>query len=212
MKVKSYLLAAVLGITSCMVQAEETLVEENEVASTEQATQNLDSAYISDDLFIYMHAGAGNNYRILGSINAGDEIKVTGNQENGYTEIIDPKGRKTWVEDKYVSNTPGLRFVIAELNTKLASNDESNQQVYEELNQAKSYITNLESNATTLEKQILSLNEQLASTKSQLTNQDLELKKEYFFNGAIVLAIGLLLGVVLPRISMRKRSNMESWK
>lgn len=60
--------------------------------------------------------------------------------------------------------------------------------------------------------EITILKKQLLYTQSQLSNQDLDLKKEYFFNGAIVLAIGLLLGIILPRLSVRKKASMESWK
>ena len=30
--------------------------------------------YISENLFIYIHTGAGKNYRILGSINSGEKV------------------------------------------------------------------------------------------------------------------------------------------
>ncbi|MGL6176871.1 MAG: TIGR04211 family SH3 domain-containing protein, partial [Vibrionaceae bacterium] len=41
-------------------------------------------SYISDELFIYMHAGPGTEYRILGSINAGVPVKVMGAEKSGY--------------------------------------------------------------------------------------------------------------------------------
>ena len=85
-------------------------------SDSEESSVEVTQGFISDDLFIYMHSGAGNNFRILGSINSGTEIKLTGLTENEYTQIIDNKNRKAWVESKYVSTTPGLRFVIAELS------------------------------------------------------------------------------------------------
>lgn len=191
-------------MVSCLVQAEET--------DQQPTDENLVTAYISDDLFIYMHAGPGNNYRILGSINAGDEVKLTGEEDNGYTQIVDNKNRNTWVESKYVSTTPGLRVVIAELNTKLANNEDNNQQISSDLTLAQTEITQLTEQAELLNGEISSLKTQLAQTQSKLSNQDLDLKKEYFFNGAIVLGIGLLFGLIIPRLSLRKKSSMESWK
>ena len=181
--------------------------------ATEQTTQdNLATGYISDDLFIYMHAGPGNNYRILGSINAGDEVKLTSKEQNGYSQIIDNKNRTTWVESKYVSTKPGLRVIIAELNAKLADNEEVQQQTSNELLLANQEINQLNDKNTELSQQLSNLNQQLTQTQSQLSNQDLAIKKEYFFNGAIVLGLGLLLGLILPRLAMRKRSSMDSWK
>ena len=204
MKVIKCLLASLLLISNFFSYAEEE--------TTQTTGENLTPAYISDDLFIYMHAGPGNNYRILGSINAGDEVSMTGESANGYTQIIDSKNRETWVESKYVSTTPGIRAAIAELNGKLASNEDSSLQLSSELTQANNDISQLTENNNQLTNEITSLKTQLAKTESQLSNQDLDLKKEYFFNGAIVLAIGLFLGLVLPRLSVRKKGSMESWK
>jgi SH3 domain protein len=35
--------------------------------------------------------------------------------------------------------------------------------------------------------------------------------KEWFFTGAIVLGIGLILGLILPKLFTRKRNTMQSW-
>ncbi|MBA6264811.1 TIGR04211 family SH3 domain-containing protein [Colwellia sp. Bg11-12] len=178
----------------------------------EDAPSNLDSGYISDDLFIYMHSGAGNNYRILGSINSGTEVKVTGQYENDYTEIIDDKNRKVWVESKYISLKPGLRFVIAELNERLANTTSNTDSMSEELAQAKNTIENLSSEKAQLNNEISQLNKTLMVTRSKLKDQDTNIKKEWFFNGAIVLVIGLLLGLILPRLAARRKGSMDNWK
>lgn len=199
------MLASLFFISSFLVQAEEDNTQTGE-------EENYTTAYISDNLFIYMHAGPGNNYRILGSINAGDDVKMTGEVENGYTQIIDLKKRVTWVESKYVSTTPGLRSAIAELNSKLANHEDSNQAIVSDLEQANNDLAKLSQKNSQLTNEISALKQTLAKTESQLSNQDLDLKKEYFFNGAIVLAVGLLLGLVIPRLSVRKKASMESWK
>jgi SH3 domain protein len=178
----------------------------------EDAASNLDSGYISDDLFIYMHSGAGNNYRILGSINSGTEVKVTGQYENDYTEIVDDKNRNVWVESKYISLKPGLRFVIAELNERLANTTSNTDSMSEELAQAKNTIENLSSEKAQLNNEISQLNKTLMVTRSKLKDQDTNIKKEWFFNGAIVLVIGLLLGLILPRLAARRKGSMDNWK
>lgn len=178
--------------------------------STDESNANI--GYITDDLFIYMHAGPGSNYRLVGSINAGDEITLTGKVENDYTEIIDAKERTAWVESKYLSTEPGLRQVIASLNAQLAAQSEDYEQTSAQLTDNNQLINSLQSRESELTSQIDNLNKQLDTLRGQLDNQDLEVKKEYFFNGAIVLVIGLILGIVLPRLASRKRSSMDSWK
>jgi len=208
MKIIKCLLASLMLISSFITQAEETDAQAQ--APTEM--ENLTPAYISDDLFVYMHAGPGNNYRILGSINAGDEVRITNEVNNGYTQIIDEKNRTTWVESKYVSITPGLRVAIAELNSKLASSEVNSQQASADLIQVQNEMSQLDQQTSQLNAEITTLKQQLALTESKLSNQDLDLKKEYFFNGAIVLAIGLIFGLIIPRLSVRKKGSMENWK
>ncbi|OKY25058.1 TIGR04211 family SH3 domain-containing protein [Thalassotalea sp. PP2-459] len=200
-----------MKIITCLVIATLSLLAP-QALSEESQQEPKESAYIIDDLFIYMHAGAGANYRIVGSVNAGDEIKLTGNESNGYTEIIDPRDRITWVESKYLSKTPGMRVAIAELNTKLANQEESVEQSESSLSLANQQINQLKANEKALNKKITALTRDLDTAQSKVDNQDLALKKEYFFNGAIVLAIGLILGLVLPRLAARKRSSMDNWK
>lgn len=178
----------------------------------QESQADLTSGYISDDLFIYVHSGAGNNYRILGSVNSGTEVKITGKQENDYSEIIDEKNRQVWVESKYVSPKPGLRFVIAELNERLANNTSNSDIMSQDLAQAKTTIEQLSSEQIKLNNEISQLNKTLTVTRSKLKDQDTNIKKEWFFNGAIVLVVGLLLGLIIPKLVSRRRGSMDSWK
>lgn len=181
-------------------------------ASAQQEPSTLTDGYISDELFIYMHSGAGNNYRIVGSINAGTQVKLTGEQRNGYTEIIDDKERTAWVEDKFVSEKPGLRFVVAELNGQLAENSDIESTLKSQLDEQQVRLTDAESKNVELTNQITALESQLSTTQAKLSSQDLDIKKEWFFNGAIVMGIGLILGLLLPRLASRRKSSMDSWK
>ncbi|GLX84422.1 signal transduction protein [Thalassotalea loyana] len=169
-----------------------------------------EKAFISDELFIYMLAGAGTNYRILGSINAGDEISLTGEEANGYTQIIDSKQRAGWIESKFVSENPSLRTVIAQLNSELASYNETEQRLNQDINSQQTTISDLEQQNKSLQGELKSLTTQFDELKLQVDNQDLELKKQYFFYGAMVLGIGLLLGIILPHLTAKKRKT-SSW-
>jgi len=168
-------------------------------------------AYISDNLTIFMHAGPGTNYRILGTINAGAEIKTTGKSDKGYSEIIDEKNRITWVETKYITNEAGLRFVVAELNDKIASSNSYTNQLDGELNELKNSVESLNQDKKQLSTQLAKTQIQLKETQSKVKDQDTKILTQRFYNGAIVLGIGLLLGLILPRLFARRRSSMDSW-
>lgn len=167
--------------------------------------------YISDDLFIYMHAGPGTNYRILGTVIAGTQVKVTGESSNDYSEVIDEKGRKTWVETKYVNDKPGIRFAVAELNSQLTNASSTESSLNTELERTKVVLSEVQEKNNQLTNQLTQLNNELSSTKLQLKSQDVDIQKEWFFNGAIVLAIGLILGLLIPIVSSRKR-KADTWR
>ncbi len=179
--------------------------------SAQAAENNYKQGYISDELFIYMHAGPGTNYRILGTIIAGSEVKITGSVDNGYSEIIDEKNRATWVESKYVTTKTGLRFVVAKLNKKIASNGDFTSQLDGEVNELKSKVNLLTNDKKKLSTELKKLTNTLAKTQTKIKDQDTNIKKQWFFNGALVLGIGLILGLILPRFFARRRGAMDSW-
>lgn len=167
--------------------------------------------FIIDDLSIYMHTGPGTNYRILGTINAGSEIKTTGKSDKGYSEIIDDKNRNTWVETKYLTTKPGLRYVVAELNGKIASSSDYTSQLDGEVNQLRSSVEMLTEDKNQLLSKLKQVEQQLKTTTSKVKDQDTKILTQRFYNGAIVLGVGLILGLILPRFFARRKSSMDSW-
>lgn len=167
--------------------------------------------FISDDLSIFMHTGPGTNYRILGTINAGSEIKTTGKSEKGYSEIIDGKDRNAWVETKYLNTSPGLRFVVAELNGKIASSSDYTNQLDGEVNQLRSSVEILSKDKEKLLTQLKQVEQQLKVTLTKVKDQDTKILTQRFYNGAIVLGIGLILGLIIPKFFARRKSSMDSW-
>ena len=182
------------------------------IAAFSAQAEESQQGFISDDLSIFMHAGPGTNYRILGTINAGSQIQTTGESSNDYSEIIDDKNRKTWVETKFITTQPGLRFVVADLNGKLASGSDYTAQLDGEVNELKSTIDLINKEKETLQAEFKQVQQQLISSQSKVKDQDTSIKKQWFFNGAIVLGIGLILGLILPKFFARRRNSMDSWE
>lgn len=180
-------------------------------ASPDSSLSKGSQAYISDDLTIFMHAGPGTNYRILGTINAGSQIEITGKSDNGYSEIVDDKNRITWIETKYITTKPGLRFALADVNKKLVSANDYNAQLDGEINELKNNIALINQDRKKLSSKLETVQKQLTETQSKVSNQDSKMLSQRFYNGAIVLGVGLLFGLILPRLFARRRSSMDSW-
>jgi len=179
--------------------------------SAQAAENNYKQGYISDELFIYMHAGPGTNYRILGTVIAGSDVKITGAVENGYSEIIDNKDRATWVESKYVTTQAGLRFVVDKLKEEITTSSNFTSQLDGQVNELKNEVNLLTNDKKELSIELKKLTDTLVQTQAKIEDQDTDIKKQWFFTGALVLGIGLLLGLILPRFFARRRGAMDSW-
>ncbi len=181
------------------------------ISLAQAAESSTTDGYISENLFVYMHSGAGKNYRILGTINSGDKVQLTGETNNEYSQVITDKNKTGWIESKHVSTKPGMRYVIADLNEKLASFQAQSDATAMQLENTRGQVEALKTERSELQNSIAALNMELTGTKSQLKSQDTDIKKQWFFNGAIVLGVGLLLGLVLPRLFAKRKASMDSW-
>ena len=103
------LLATVLLSTSVTAQQEPT--------GTPVSPQN---AYISDKLITYLYNGPGRDFKIIGSIAAGEEIKLLAEDSTSdYWQLTDSKGRTGWILKQYVSLTPVFGGEAGELQQQL---------------------------------------------------------------------------------------------
>ncbi len=76
--------------------------------------------YISDELSTWVRSGPGDQYRIVGTLNAGEEVTLLSvNDSTNYGQIRDPKGRTTWIPLDQLSQTPSLRTRVPELEQQV---------------------------------------------------------------------------------------------
>ncbi|GIA96175.1 TIGR04211 family SH3 domain-containing protein [Vibrio cholerae] len=179
--------------------------------------------YIADKLFTYMHSGPSNQYRILGSIDAGEKVKlIEVNKESGYSHIADERGRTGWVESRFitreVSNTlrlPALEKELEEVKKLLANArqnaDSEKARLAESLELRNQQIADLERNYADISKQLTDSQSEIRELRAKLDTQKEDLLLKYFTYGGGVAGIGLLLGLVLPHIIPRRKRHPAGW-
>ncbi|EGR4279020.1 TPA: TIGR04211 family SH3 domain-containing protein [Vibrio cholerae] len=179
--------------------------------------------YIADKLFTYMHSGPSNQYRILGSIDAGEKVKlIEVNKESGYSHIADERGRTGWVESRFitreVSNTlrlPALEKELEEVKKLLANArqnaDSEKAGLAESLELRNQQIADLERNYADISKQLTNSQSEIRELRAKLDTQKEDLLLKYFTYGGGVAGIGLLLGLVLPHIIPRRKRHPAGW-
>ncbi|WP_299010417.1 TIGR04211 family SH3 domain-containing protein [uncultured Shewanella sp.] len=168
--------------------------------------------YISDDVYLYLLSGPGTQYRILGSVEAGQNVTFLSETKGDYSKIIDPKGREGWVETKLLSKQEGLRFKYPKLQKeledtkiKLTQSLNSNDNNIQELSDAKAQITKLKAILETTTQQRDEANAKLEHIQA---NERFEMWKE----GAIIAGLGALVGMIfiyMPK-PRRKKNKYSS--
>ncbi|MFA0084167.1 arylsulfatase [Vibrio sp. 10N.286.49.C2] len=180
--------------------------------------------YIADKLFTYIHSGPSNEYRIVGSINAGDKVQLLStNRASGFSQVLDARGRKGWVETKFVTNQesmavrlPRLEKELAQVKSQLASARETADSEQEGLASSlaarNTQIAELEQNHSDISNQLNVSQTEIRELRAKLDTQKEDLLLKYFMYGGGVAGIGLLLGLILPHIMPRRRKSPNGWK
>lgn len=175
--------------------------------------------YVSDDLHTFLHSGPGTKYKIIGSVNTGEHIKVI-QTNSGFTQVRDSKGRSGWINSKYVSNKLGLKerlpkleIQLTKLNTQLnTAKDKANKEkvsLEENLESHSSQVSELQKRNSTLNKELQEIQSLNRNLNAKLDTQKNDLLMRWFSYGGMVGGIGLLLGLVLPSLipSRRKKTR-----
>lgn len=179
--------------------------------------------YIADNLFTYMHAGPSNQFRIIGSVNAGDKVNlVDSNKDTGYSQVVDEKGRKGWVESRFVTRQASMAERLPKLEEELAnvkeqlsnarkSSDEEQAGLLQSLDNRNAQIKELEENYADISHKLTSSQTEIRELRAKLDTQKEDLLLKYFMYGGGVAGAGLLLGLILPGIMPRRKKSRNGW-
>jgi SH3 domain protein len=177
--------------------------------------------YISDDLYVFMHSGPSNQFRIVGSVNAGTKInQVEFNQENKYAKIVLEGGREGWVEAKYLNRSPGLATQLEQIKSQLEKSQTALKQQQqdsgaasaeqaEQINAQQQQIEQLQLTNDQLNEQLTQISQQNNAIQNELDTKDEAVQMQWFMRGAGVAGIGLILGILLPMIPRRKKRDNQ---
>ena len=178
-----------------------------------------DKRYISDELSTYVHSGPGNQYRIVGTLNAGEEVTLLSvNDSTNYGQIRDPKGRTTWIPLDQLSQTPSLRTRVPELEQqvktltdKLANIDNTLEPAHlgnagESRGQRQHHQQPAEGKPGS-ENQLVVAQKKVNAVNLQLDDKQRTIILQWFMYGGGVAGIGLLLGLLLPHLIPRRKNN-----
>ena len=181
-----------------------------------------DTRYVSDNIFTFIHNGPGTQYRILGSVKAGEPLEVKAvNGEAGFTQVVDGRGRDGWIKSSELQSQISLREQLPqvekerdELKARLQNLNGDNEKRFAEKD---GQIAAQNKEIAALKAQLASQGEEMNNLKEQndaLTqsydNQEHDMQMDWFIRGGAMVGGGILLGILLPMLP-RRRSRGDRW-
>ncbi|MGV3345542.1 TIGR04211 family SH3 domain-containing protein [Enterobacteriaceae bacterium LUAb1] len=188
--------------------------------STTFAVQADTQRYISDDLSTWVRSGPGEQYRLAGTVHAGEPVTLL--QTSGdYAQIRDSSGRSVWLPLTQLSEQPSLRIrvptlekQVKDLTDKLTSIDDNwkkqTADMHEKVAVSDETLHRLKEENHQLKNQLIVAQKKVNVANVQLDDKQRTIIMQWFMYGGGVAGIGLLVGLLLPHMIPRRKKN-DRW-
>ncbi|WP_312948199.1 TIGR04211 family SH3 domain-containing protein [Superficieibacter sp.] len=176
--------------------------------------------YVSDELNTWVRSGPGDNYRLVGTVNAGEEVTLLQSDAGtSYGQVRDSSGRTAWIPLKELNTEPSLRSRVPDLENQVKTlTDKLNgidttwnqrtAEMQQKVAQSDSVINGLKDENQKLKNELIVAQKKVSAANLQLDDKQRTIIMQWFMYGGGVLGAGLILGLVLPHmIPTRKRKD-----
>lgn len=184
-------------------------------------TQAAEKRYVSDDLSTYVHSGPGTKYRIVGTLNAGEEVELI-STDNKFAQVRDDKGRTVWLPVDQLSNKQSMKTRIPELE---AENQKLRQQLdnidstwntrtsdmQQKVADNDNIVRQLKAENEKLKNELIKSGKKLEIAEVNLDDRRRELILQWFMYGGGVAGAGLIFGLILPHLIPRRKKRNDGW-
>ncbi len=161
------------------------------------ATASAQREYIRDEIRVNMRAGPGLQYRIIKVMVSGEPVHRLGEQDD-WVRVSTAEDEEGWVPGGYLSSAVPPSVTLPQVQSKLARADARVGELEQKLKAQAEAIQELES---------------LRERSSELETENSELRWstgwKSMATGAVVLLVGILIGVAMPRGSARSARRIK---
>lgn len=167
--------------------------------------------YISDKVYLYLHGGPGTQFRILGSIEAGQAISLMGETQGDYSKIIDHKGREGWVETDMLTRKKSFREQLPAVQAELEQAKSELEQALNSSDNNAQQLSKFKSDLDRTQRELAKASSERDTATSKLASIQKNERFQMWQEGGIIAAIGLLIGVFLVYLPRPRRKQKNRW-
>lgn len=168
-------------------------------------------AFISDALLVYLHSGPSNQYRIVGTLNAGQSVTYLGaDADTGYVQVQYDDGKTGWLPKEHVTFTPGLVSQLETLKAEHAQHNETLMALEQQRDQLNAQLNQAVAERQTALEQLEQANRAYEQLKVQAETTQISIWQKPMVLGSLILLAGLIVGLLMPLL-MPKRRDSERW-
>ncbi len=158
-----------------------------------------DLGWVRSFIRLNVRSGAGTQFKILGGVETGDELKILSRGES-WTRVQTKDGNIGWIPAGYLETEPPPTLRLQQLEAETATLRTSLEEIRTEASQLRETNATLSSTDSGQREEIESL---------KIDNYELRAGSRYqeWITGALILTLGMILGAFLHRNSTRRPSS-----
>ncbi|SIT00186.1 TIGR04211 family SH3 domain-containing protein [Neptunomonas antarctica] len=170
-----------------------------------------EKGHIADDVFVFMHGGPSNQYRISGRVHSGSPIDILKKSNDGkYIQVRTSAGSVGWVDANNIENGDSIQIRMPKLESALESSQTLVKQQSTEIQSLTSELDTFKAENGTYSDQLSKLNTDIEELNRQIDNMDESNLMRWFTYGGLVALGGVFLGLLLPYMP-KKKKRRDDW-
>jgi len=165
--------------------------------------------YVSDALPVFLRSGPTHQFRIVGTLVAGDAVElIIEDIDNEATKVRLSTGREVWVDTKQLMNTKPSSLLLKETQSKLSKLQKSSNLKISDLQLELIKARDQAAMSQGLQQQVTQLeyDKELLEQKNQSLGE--RSRYDLLTAGGVVAIAGLILGLLIPTFIRRKRNDV----
>jgi len=186
-----------------------------------------ETRYIVDQAQFPMRAGQSTGHKIVRMLSSGTAVDLLDQSADGYSHIRSADGKEGWILSRYLMRTPAARDRLQQFERELSQLGELKKQkvaAEAERERLKGENSRLEAELALLRKTAASASEMLEENRSlkaeseeakraleefrsDTENVTNEAHQRWFMLGGGAILAGVLLGLLLPYVRLRKKKR-----